>query len=321
MSTRAERLSRAEKRVHSGIRSERPRWDFRRNIQLHLMILPALILILVFAYLPMAGLVMAFQDFKPWLGFANSPWIGLDNFETIFALQTSRQAIINTLVIASLKIVFNIAIPLVFALLLNEIRFMIFKRAVQTFVYLPFFISWVILGVILTDMLSVDGGLINQFLGLFGVGPIFFLGNSTWFLGTVIASDVWKNYGFSTIIYLAALTAVDPTYYEAAAIDGANRFQAVRAVTLPAILPIVLVVGTLSLGSILDGGFDQIFNLYNPLVYNVGDIIDTYVYRNGILGGRFSLATAVGLFKSVVSFILIVISFRLAYKYADYRIF
>lgn len=285
------------------------------------MILPALILILVFAYLPMAGLVMAFQDFKPWLGFANSPWIGLDNFETIFALQTSRQAIINTLVIASLKIVFNIAIPLVFALLLNEIRFMIFKRAVQTFVYLPFFISWVILGVILTDMLSVDGGLINQFLGLFGVGPIFFLGNSTWFLGTVIASDVWKNYGFSTIIYLAALTAVDPTYYEAAAIDGANRFQAVRAVTLPAILPIVLVVGTLSLGSILDGGFDQIFNLYNPLVYNVGDIIDTYVYRNGILGGRFSLATAVGLFKSVVSFILIVISFRLAYKYADYRIF
>ena len=285
------------------------------------MLLPALGLLLVFSYLPMAGLVMAFQDYKPWLGFTGSPWVGLQQVERLFRFEYSRQAIVNTLVISSVKIVLNVTIPLGFALLLNEVRLKLFKRGVQTLVYLPYFISWVMLGAIMIDMLSVDGGLVNVFLGVFGIEPIFFLGDSTWFLITVFVSDVWKNYGFAAIIYLAAIANVDPTLYEAAMIDGASRLQQTRHVTIPGVLPIVIVVGTLALGSILNAGFDQIFNLYNPLVYDVGDIIDTLVYRVGIIDGRFSFGTAVGMFKSVVSFILIVFSYWLAQKYAGYRVF
>lgn len=186
---------------------------------------------------------------------------------------------------------------------------------------MPHFLSWVILGGILLDLLSVDGGLVNQFLGVFNIQPIFFLGDSDWFRVTVIVSDVWKDFGFSAIIFLAALAGINPSLYEAAIVDGANRLQQVLYITLPGLLPITIVVATLALGNILNAGFDQIFNLYNPLVYDKGDIIDTYVYRQGILGQNFSYATAVGVFKSVIAFILIVTGYRLAYKYANYRIF
>ncbi len=299
----------------------RSRWSPGRNWVLHVMVLPALILTVLFSYFPMMGIIMAFQEFKPWLGFGNSPWVGLTHFETLLAFPETRQVIVNTLVISILKIIFNILVPLVFALLLNEVRFGLFKRAVQTVTYLPHFLSWVMLGAILTDMLSIDGIINSTLVSLFGIEPIFFLGKSDWFLGTIVASDVWKNYGFSTIIYLAALTGIDATLYEASAIDGASRWQQTIYISIPSILPILIVVATLSLASILNGGFDQIYNLYNPLVYDVGDIIDTYVYRIGLLSGRYSFAAAVGLFKSVVGFVLIFISYRLAYKYAGYRVF
>ncbi|MNZ59825.1 putative multiple-sugar transport system permease YteP [compost metagenome] len=296
------------------------RMKIYRQLPLHLLILPSIICLLVFNYAPMAGLLMAFQDFKPRLGFLHSPWVGLEHFQYMFTYPDSLQVIYNTLLIASLKIVANTVVPILFALLLNEVRAMVFKRFVQTFVYLPHFLSWVILGGILTDILG-NKGIVNQLLSMFGSEAIFFLGDGTWFRITVIVSDVWKEFGFSTIIYLAAMSGINMSLYEAAEIDGAGRFKQTLHVTLPAMVPVILVVGTLALGNILNAGFDQIFNLYNPLVYREGDIIDTFVYRVGLMNGSFSFATAVGLFKSGVSFVLIVTAYRLAYRFGNYRIF
>lgn len=302
--------------------SSKPKWNLKRNWPLHLLVLPAFLLVLIFQYAPLPGLVMAFQDFKPWLGFFNSPWIGMEQFQKMLEFPQSRQVIVNTFIISGLKIIFQLLVPFVFALLLNEVKNMFYKRTVQTFVYLPHFLSWVILGGILIDMLSTDGGLVNQVLtSIFPMQPIFFLGDGDWFRFTVIVSDVWKDFGFSTIVFLAAVAGIDPSLYEASVIDGANRFQQAWYITVPGMIPIAIVVGTLSLGNILNAGFDQIFNLYNPLVYQKGDIIDTYVYRVGLISGDYSFGTAVGMFKSVISFIMIVIAYRMAYKLANYRIF
>lgn len=287
----------------------------------HLMILPSLLFLIVFSYVPMFGIVISFQDFKPWLGINGSPWVGWDNFNMLFERKDSMQVIWNTFIIAGFKIVFNLLVPFVFALLLNEIRKAFISRTIQTLVYLPHFLSWVILGGILVDILSTDGGLVNRFLGVFGIDPIPFLSNGNWFRFTVIFSEVWKEFGYGTIVFIAALANINPSLYEAAEVDGASRWKQTLYITIPALLPMAVVVGTLSLGNILNAGFDQIFNLYNALVYEKGDIIDTFVYRTAILEGKFGLATAVGLFKSVVSMVLIVISYRLAYKLANYRIF
>ncbi|MCP1184541.1 MULTISPECIES: sugar ABC transporter permease [unclassified Paenibacillus] len=285
------------------------------------MLLPAVILTFIFAYIPMGGLVIAFQDYKPWLGFAKSSWIGLEHFQFLFSMPENVQVIWNTLIIAGLKLIGGLIAPLIFALLLNEVRKETFKKSIQTFVYLPHFLSWVILGGILLDMLATKG-MINQFLGaVFGLEPIFFLGDGTWFRIVVVTSDIWKEFGFGAIIFLASLAGINPALYEAAEVDGASRWQQTWSITIPALIPIMIVVGTLSLGNILNGGFDQIFNLYNPLVYDKGDIIDTFVYRVGLIDGKFGFSAAVGLFKSVVGFVLIVIAYRAAYKFANYRIF
>jgi putative aldouronate transport system permease protein len=294
---------------------------FKRNWSLHAMIMPAFIVLFIFHYIPMLGIVIAFQDYKPWIGIMDSVWVGWDHFRTLFEFEDSKRVIWNTLIIAVLKIIFGLIIPFSFALLLNEIKEAFIKRSVQTLVYLPHFLSWVVLGGILIDILSPEYGLVNRAIQAMGFEPIFFLGSNDWFRVTIVVSDIWKEFGFSTIIFLAALSGVNPSLYEASIIDGANRWQQVLYITIPSMLPITIVVVTLSLGSILNAGFDQIFNLYNPLVYETGDIIDTYVYRVGLIERNYSLGTAVGLFKSVVSFILIVISYRLAYKLANYRIF
>lgn len=293
----------------------------RRTWPLHVLLAPAVLLALIFNYIPLSGLVIAFQDYKPWLGIRNSPWVGLEHFRYLFTYPDTRQVIVNTLVIASMKILAQMFVPVIFALLLNEIKNMFVKRLSQTLVYLPHFLSWVILGGILIDVLSIQGGIVNRFLGLFGVEPIFFLASGNWFRFTLVISDTWKDFGFSTIIFLATIVGVNPALYEAASIDGANRWEQVRHITLPAIIPIFTVAATLSLGRVLDAGFDQVFNLYNPLVYAKGDIIDTFVYRIGLVGAKFSFGTAVGLFKSVVGMILIVTSYKLANKFANYRIF
>lgn len=294
----------------------------RKTWPLHLLILPAAIIAVVFHYLPILGLVMAFQDYKPWLGFIKSDFVGLKHFHSLFMFDESLQVIGNTLIISLLKIFCGLLVPIAIALLLNEIRKDGMKRGIQTLVYLPHFLSWVILGGILIDLLSVKGGLVNRMLiDWFGLQPIFFLGDGDWFRFVVVVSDIWKEFGFSMIIYLAAIAGVNPALYEAAEVDGATRLQQTVHVTLPVMLPIIVVVATLQLGNVLNAGFDQIFNLYNPLVYSKGDVIDTFVYRSAMLKGDFSFATAVGLFKSIISFALIVASYRLAHKFANYRIF
>lgn len=304
------------------VRTSDGRWRWSRTWPLHIMLIPGIILTVLFAYLPMLGIVMAFQDFKPWLGFTKSSWVGWDNFKFIFERPDSIQVIWNTLIIASLKIVFQLLAPFLFALLLNEVRNTGFKRSVQTLVYLPHFLSWVILGGILIDILSPDGGLVNRMLQfLFGIEPIFFLGDGNWFRFSVVVTDIWKEFGFGTIVFLASLAGINPSLYEAAEIDGAGRWKQTLYITIPSLMPITVVLGTLSLGNILNAGFDQIFNMYNPLVLGKGDIIDTFVYRTAILNGQMSFGSAVGLFKSVVSFVLIVTAYRLAYKLANYRIF
>ncbi|WP_409342362.1 ABC transporter permease [Paenibacillus sp. MBLB4367] len=298
------------------LRNMRKTWVF------HFMLLPAVVLALLFHYLPMLGVVIAFQEYKPYLGFSGSDWVGLKHFHAIFERADSVQVIWNTLLIASLKIGFMVVVPVAFALLLNEVRKMAFKRVVQTLVYLPHFLSWVILSAILVDLLSPEGGLINRVLhNWFGLEPIFFLGKGDWFRFTLVTSEVWKEFGFSTIIYLASLAGINPELYEAAEVDGASRWKQTMHITLPGLVPIMTVCATLSLSSILSAGFDQVYNLYNPLVYDKGDIIDTYVYRVGILSQKLSFATAIGLFKSVVSCILILAVYRLALKTANYRIF
>jgi len=286
-----------------------------------LMLLPGYIWVTVFSIIPMFGIVIAFQDFNPVQGIFGSKWIGLGTFEYMFELKDTWNIFFNTLFIASLKIIGNLVVPLFFALMLNEMRNMLFKRTIQTLVYLPHFLSWVILGGIVLDIFSFEGP-INQLFSFFGQKePILFFAKAELFPFFVAGSDVWKEFGFNTIIYLAALTGINPSLYEASSIDGASRLKALWHITMPGIRTTVALLAVLSLGQVLNAGFDQIFNLYNPLVYSTGDIIDTWVYRVGLLDLQYELATAVGLLKSVVGFIMIIISYSLAYKFTNYRIF
>jgi putative aldouronate transport system permease protein len=219
------------------------------------------------------------------------------------------------------KIILGIIVPVLVALLINEVKNKFFKRSVQTMIYFPYFISWVILAGIMIDVLSPKTGIFNSFISMIGFKPVFFLGDSRWFQLTMILSETWKSFGFGTVVYLAAITSIDPTLYESAVIDGASRMKQTLHITLPGISMIVILLSVLSLGNILNAGFDQIYNLSNPAVYDVGEIIDTMVYKTGILGGLFGPATAIGLLKSVVSFILISIAYLIAYKKYDYRVF
>ena len=291
----------------------------KRAWPLYVMIVPGIVFVLLFRYYPMYGVVIAFQDFSPAKGFLNSPWIGWANFEFFFSLPDFGRIFGNTLIISVSKIVMDQVGAIILALLLNEARHLFFRRSIQTMIYLPHFLSWIVLGGILLDILSVRG-ILNQALGLIGIESQLFLGSNTWFRGTVIASGFWKNVGFSTIVYLAALTAINPILHEAAAIDGAGRFRRIWHITLPGIRPTIVLLAALSLGDVLQAGFEQILTLYNPAVYRTGDIIDTYVYRTGLISAQYSLAGAVGLFKSFIGFFLIVLSYWLADRYAGYRI-
>ncbi|RAP73593.1 ABC transporter permease [Paenibacillus montanisoli] len=286
----------------------------------HLMLLPGIIFLILFSIIPMFGILIAFQDYQPTLGLFHSDWVGLENFSYMFSLPDSKLILVNTLVIAIMKIIAGLIVPFLFALLLHEVVSVKFKRTIQTIVYLPHFMSWVILSGVMINILSLDG-IINHIIQLFGFEPIMFLQSNHWFRPIVVASDVWKEFGFSTVIYIAALASVNANLYEAAAIDGANRFGRLLYVTIPSLLPTVILLATLSLGNVLNAGFEQILNLYNPIVYQTGDIIDTYVYRAGLLETQYGLATAVGLLKSVVSFLLITLSYTLASRFANYRIF
>jgi putative aldouronate transport system permease protein len=298
-----------------------PRRKFAQEIPLFLMLAPAVVLVLVYSYAPMVGIVMAFQRVLPGKGIFGSPWVWLDNFKFVMEMPTILQVIWNTIRIAGLKAIAGVVVPVTVALMLNNVTSRLFKRTVQTVIYLPYFLSWIIMAGIIVDILSPSNGIVNHMLGLVGIKPIFFLGDDRVFPWTMVFTDVWKSFGFGTIIYLAALTDIDPTLYEAAVVDGASRWQQTWYITLPGISGTIIMLSTLSLGNILNAGFDQIFNLYSPLVYRTGDIIDTLVYRTGILNNQYGVATAVGLLKSVVSLLLIGMAYKLAAKWANYRLF
>lgn len=292
----------------------------KREIPFHLMLLLPMLFLAVFSFAPLFGILMAFQDYIPAKGILQSRWVGLENFDFIFSLPSSRQIFANTIIISLGKLATGIIVPVFFALLLNEIRVIAFKRTVQTIVYLPHFLSWVVLANVVSSILGFDGP-INSLIQSMGHDPILFLGSNVWFRPVIILSDCWKEFGYGSIIYLSALTSIDPGLYESASLDGASRLQKIFYITLPMLVPTIVLMMALNLGNILNAGFDQIFNLYNPLVYETGDIIDTYVYRIGLIDMQYSLATAVGLIKSVIGFVLIMSSNLVSRKLVSRSIF
>ncbi|KAB8133651.1 sugar ABC transporter permease [Gracilibacillus oryzae] len=286
----------------------------------HWMMIPGVIFLLIFNFTPMFGILMAFQDFVPSKGIFGSAFVGLEHFRYMFSLPDIAQVFRNTIVIALGKIIFGSLLAIVFSILLNEIRLKFLKKSVQTIVYLPHFLSWVVLATVVVNMFNLDGT-VNQILTFFGFEKMNFLGSNTLFQPLIISTDVWKEFGFNSVVYLAAITAIDPGLHEAASIDGASWWKRVWHITLPGMLPIILLLAILSLPSVLDGGFDQVYNLYSPMVYETGDILDTYVYRIGLIGREYSFGTAVGLFKSVIGMILILSANNMAKKYTDRKLF
>ena len=302
--------------VEKESKKEKKKWFSRDQLFFLGMILPGIIFILIFSYGPMFGLLMAFQDYVPAKGVLGSEFVGFEHFRYLISLPDIFLVTKNTIFIAFWKIIFNTIVPILFAILLNEVRVKWMKRSIQTIVYLPHFLSWVILASVVVNLFSLDGT-VNQILQNFGVEPLNFLGSNQLFPRLLIGTDVWKSFGYSSIVYLAAITSINPGLYEAATMDGASWSKKVWHVTLPGMMPFILLMTILSLPNILNAGFDQIYNLYSPVVYQSGDIIDTYVYRIGLIGRDYSLGTAVGLVKSVIGLFLIWSSNKIAEKKTD----
>ncbi|TLS51802.1 sugar ABC transporter permease [Paenibacillus antri] len=292
----------------------------KTNYDMYLLLIPGLLFALVFNYLPMYGITLAFKDFNmfagnnPFTSLLASPWVGLEHFENVFGRADFKQALANTLLISVYKLVFLFPLPILLAILLNELRVAWFKKVLQTVLYLPHFLSWAVVSGIFVTLLG-STGIVNQFLDAATGHTISFLMDKSIFRSVLVATDGWKDIGWSSIIYLAAITGIDQEQYEAATVDGASKLQKIVYITLPGIAPTILLLLILKVGHILDAGFEQIFIMYNPTVYEVADIIGTYVYRMGLGQMNFSLGTAVGLFNSVVAFVLIVSANSLAKRF------
>jgi putative aldouronate transport system permease protein len=286
----------------------------------YLLLLPAVIFFILFHYRPMYGAIIAFKDYRMVDGIMASPWVGLKHFEWLFGGYFFLRVLKNTLIISAYRIAFGFPAPILLALLLNAVRHLGFKKLVQSVSYLPHFMSWVILGGIVSQMLHPNHGVVNDIVALLGGERKLFLGDPRLFRGILIGTDVWQSVGWGSIVYLAAIASIDTEQYEASIIDGANGFAQARYITIPSIMPVIVILFILRVGDILEAGFDQILNLYNPAVYEVSDIIDTYVYRVGLEELNFSLAAAAGLFKNVIGLILVVIVNRIAKAVGDYGI-
>lgn len=287
---------------------------FRRLIsqwELQVMILPGILAIFIFSYIPMYGVLMSFQDYNLFKGFFNSPWVGFKHFEMFFNSPDFWNIMRNTIVISGLKLLIGFPAPVILALMLNEIQQAWFKRTIQTISYLPHFLSWVIVGGFVFSILSTENGSLNillQQLRIIGE-PINFLSIPEYFWGILIGTGVWKEIGFASVVYLAAIAGIDPHLYESASLDGANRFKQMFLITLPSIAPVIIIFMILAIGNILSAGFEDILILSNnPILKDVSDVIDTYVYRLGIMNNRFSYATAAGLFKAIISVALLTIA-------------
>ena len=292
----------------------------RYAYQYHLMLIPVMIFLVIFHILPCFGIVIAFQKFIPAKGILGSEFVGLKYFEQMFRMSNSWRIFRNTIVIACWKIVMNMIVPIVFSILLNELRHEAYKRTVQTVVYLPHFMSWVVLAIPIMNIFAYDG-IVNDIITALGGAPIMFLASNTWFRPILILTDVWKEFGFGTIVYLAAITGIDPALYEAAVIDGASRGQRMLHVTLPGMLPTIVLLATRSLGNVLNAGFEVQYLLGNGLIKSVSDTIDIYVLTWGISQNDFSLGTAAGIFKSVVSIALILVANFAAKRMGEERLF
>ncbi|GBG11220.1 protein lplB [Paenibacillus agaridevorans] len=307
MNSKMNALSNASARhLRSGERRE-SRWTkYKKSKYLFLMLIPLFVYYAIFEYGPLYGIQIAFKDYMIRDGIWNSPWVGVKHFDYMFNASPDFYKILkNTVIISFYHIIFGFPAPILLALIFNELRVELFKRVSQIISYLPHFLSWVVLGGLLITILSPTTGAVNAVLGWLGIEPIYFLGDPNYFRFTLILSSIWKEIGWGTIIYLAAMTGIDPHLYEAAKMDGAGRWKQTTHITLPSIMSVIAILFIFKTGQILNAGFDQIFNLYNPAVYSVADILDTYVYRVGLMQLQYSFTTAVGLFKNVIAFSLV----------------
>lgn len=287
----------------------------KQNIPLFIMLVPVVAYYILFKYWPMGGLVIAFKNYNFADGILGSPWVGLKNFHVLFSSSNTLQIIWNTFWLSFLSLVFGFPTPIFLAILLNEVRRSWFKRWVQTIIYLPHFFSWVIVSGIVLSLFATDYGSINKVLALFGIEPITFLYESKSWLAIFVGSGIWKEMGFSTIIYLAALTTIDPSLYESAAMDGATKWRQMWHVTIPGIRHTIILLLILAMGKIMEVGFDQVYNLQNAGVSEVSEVISTYIYKIGLGNAQFSLTTAMGFFESIISCSLVLIANRIAKKY------
>ena len=304
----------------SGFRKFIRSFHFRRTWPNYVMLLIPAFFVILFSYVPLYGLIIAFEDYNPGKGFLGSEWVGLKWFRMAMQMPDFPKIVRNTVVIALGKMIFTQLFAVLFALLINEVRNPLFKRTVQTVTYFPHFLSWVIIGGVFIDMLSTKG-MINQAIKALGRRPIFFLGSNQWFQPVRVMLEVWKEFGYGAIIYLAAITSINPELYEAAKIDGASRVGQVWYVTIPGISVTIVMMATLALGGIMNAGFDQIFIMYNASVYETADILDTFIYRQGLVDSQYSLSTALGLFKSLIGATLLIVTNLFATKKFNYRIF
>lgn len=304
----------------SGFRKFIRSFRFRRTWPNYVMLLIPAFFVILFSYVPLYGLIIAFEDYNPGKGFLGSDWVGLKWFRMAMQMPDFPKIVRNTVVIALGKMIFTQLFAVLFALLINEVRNPLFKRTVQTVTYFPHFLSWVIIGGVFIDMLSTKG-MINQAIKALGGRPIFFLGSNQWFQPVMVMLEVWKEFGYGAIIYLAAITSINPELYEAAKIDGASRVGQVWYVTIPGISVTIVMMATLALGGIMNAGFDQIFIMYNASVYETADILDTFIYRQGLVDSQYSLSTALGLFKSLIGATLLIVTNLFATKKFNYRIF
>ena len=299
----------------------RERWSrVRRMRLLYLSLLPALLLLFVFNYIPIYGIVIAFKNFQASRGILGSPWNNFENFEVLLGSFQFQRVMRNTVIISVQRIVFGFPAPILLALIINEFANSWWKKGIQSITYLPHFISWVVMAGILVEILSPQRGIIGYLYTVLGRDAPLLLTNVSLFRPILIATDVWKEVGWGSVIYLAAISSIDPTMYDVARIDGAGRLRQATAITVPSLLPVITILFILRLSGILNAGFDQIFNLYNALVYEVADIIDTYMYRVGILSQEFEFATAAGLFKNVVGVALIVLVNAVIRRFSDHGI-
>lgn len=297
-------------------RVQRIKDHLRNDWQLYVLLLPTIIWLLVFLYKPMYGLQIAFKDYSIFRGIAGSPWIGLEHFETLFHNDQFLRALRNTIYISMYSLFFGFPVPILLALMFNEILAEKFKKSAQTIVYLPHFISSVIIAGIVITAFSPSAGIVNTIMGWFGLDPIYFLTKSEWFRPIFVGTTIWQEAGFQSIVYLAAIAGVSPTLYESAVVDGASRWQMMWKITLPSIMPTIIIMLIIRIGNMLEVSFEMIILLYQPATYETADVVNTFIYRQGVQGGQYDLAAAAGLFNAVVAFVLVMTANSISKRYS-----